>query len=464
MPHPLRLVVGRFDLRPRRARRSPTVSGTPSPRSTGRSRWTTGCCAPLIVTIKDAAGELAGEVRLRAGRPMGVSGTLSGRWRLPDGHDYRFSSAVRGNLDRLGTDLRLVQPARLSFSGNALALTAAPRLVGTLRAIEFDGSPWVPAGRFPRVSGSIAINAGRNSIGVDGTLTSTGLIDEPLRLQGGGTWQGRVIEITALRAWLPRSAASFTTSGTIDLAPESPVLALARRVVDTALAARGRAGRHKRRRHLPHRRESSVRLRGEGRDRGCADTSGRLACDGTGRPRCPHDRCRRRVHAGRPHPRRRPSGVDRRPALAIHRASPLARSSRAPRGSRRTHRFRRIDRRTRFWHERTADRAGRIAARACFGGARSRAAARSSAATATTSCGRCAWQTAIPMRGSTVATDRRLDLVLDADLRSLAIVDPQLSGRVTAHGPRTGDALATIDHRRGDDRDAQVPGRPRWRR
>src|SRR6185503_11529301 len=27
-----------------------------------------------------------------------------------------------------------------------------------------------------------------------------------------------------------------------------------------------------------------------------------------------------------------------------------------------------------------------------------------------------------------------LDLVLDADLRSLAIVDPQLSGRVTAHG------------------------------
>lgn len=225
MPHPLRLLVGRFDLR--RVALVLTNGQRYSVASINGAltmdHWVLH--AP-IVTIKDAAGELAGEVRLRAGRPMGVSGTLSGRWRLPDSHDYRFSSAVRGNLDRLGTDIRLVQPARLSFSGNALALTAAPRLVGTLRAIEFDGSPWVPAGRFPRVSGSIAINAGRNSIGVDGTLTSTGFVDEPLRLQGGGTWQGRVIEITTLRAWLPRSAASFTTSGTIDLAPESPVLAL----------------------------------------------------------------------------------------------------------------------------------------------------------------------------------------------------------------------------------------------
>ena len=225
MPHPLRLLVGRFDLR--RVALVLTNGQRYSVASINGAltmdHWVLH--AP-VVTIKDPAGELAGEVRLRAGRPMGVSGTLSGRWRLPDGHDYRFSSAVRGNLDRLGTDIRLVQPARLSFSGNALALTAAPRLVGTLRAIEFDGSPWVPAGRFPRVSGSIAINAGRNSIGVDGTLTSTGLVDEPLRLQGGGTWQGRVIEITALRAWLPRSGASFTTAGKIDLAPESPVLAL----------------------------------------------------------------------------------------------------------------------------------------------------------------------------------------------------------------------------------------------
>jgi translocation and assembly module TamB len=119
-----------------------------------------------------------------------------------------------------------VQPARLSFTGNALDLTGTPRVLGTLRAIDFDGAPWVPAGRFPRLSGSVAIDAGRSSIGLDGTITSKDFIDEPLRLQGGGTWQGRVIEITALRAWLPRSAASFTTSGTIDLAPESPVLAL----------------------------------------------------------------------------------------------------------------------------------------------------------------------------------------------------------------------------------------------
>ena len=225
MPHLLRLEVGTADLNrvalvlaggQRYAVESITGSVT-------MDHWVLR--AP-VVTIRDPAGELAGEVRLRAARPMEVSGALSGRWRLPDGHDYRFSSAVRGNLDRLGTDLRLAQPARLTFTGNALDLTGTPRVLGTLRAIDFDGSPWVPPGRFPRVSGSIAVNAGRNAIGVDGTLTSSGFIDEPLRLQGGGTWQGRVIEISTLRAWLPRSAASITTSGKIDLAAESPVLAL----------------------------------------------------------------------------------------------------------------------------------------------------------------------------------------------------------------------------------------------
>jgi len=225
MPHLLELAVANFDLRgvvlvlaggQRYAVDSVTGSLT-------MDHWVLR--AP-VVRITDDLGELIGDVRLRAARPLGMTGTLSGRWRLPDGRDYRFSAAVRGDLDRLGTDVRLAQPARLSFAGNALDLTGAPRLLGTVRVVGFDGSPWIPAGRFPRVSGSIAVDAGRNSIGVDGTLTSSGVIDEPLRLQGGGTWQKRVIEISTLRVWLPRSAASFTTGGTIDLAPDSPVLAL----------------------------------------------------------------------------------------------------------------------------------------------------------------------------------------------------------------------------------------------
>ena len=279
MPHLLRLVVGAVDLRRvvlvlANGQRYAVAS------ITGSLTSIAGCCSAPIVTVKDPAGEAVGEVRLRAARPMGVNGTLAGRWRLPDGHDYRFSSAVGGNLDRLGTSLRLVQPARLSFTGNALDLTGTPRVLGTLRAIDFDGSPWVPAGRFPRLSGSVAIDAGRSSIGLDGTITSKDFIDEPLRLQGGGTWQGRVIEITALRAWLPRSAASFTTSGTIDLAPESPVLALRGEWSDAPLAAHRRADGCQCARRIPRRRQPAVRLRGEGRDHGPADTIGRMG--GTG--------------------------------------------------------------------------------------------------------------------------------------------------------------------------------------
>jgi translocation and assembly module TamB len=200
-------------------------------------------------SLADPAGRLAGNLRLRATRPLGLRGRLAGHWRLPDDRDYRFAGQVRGNLDRLATSVSLMQPARLSFDGNALDLTDAPRLVGTLRAIGFDGAPWVPQGRFPKASVSVAIDAGRNAIGIDGTLTSEFLGAEPLRVQGGGTWQEKAIEISGLRAWLPRSGASFTASGTIDLATESPVLALSgewsklrwpltgERVIDSALGA-----------------------------------------------------------------------------------------------------------------------------------------------------------------------------------------------------------------------------------
>ncbi len=462
MPHPLRLLVGRFDLR-----RVALVLANGQRYSVASingaltmDHWVLH--AP-IVTIKDPAGELAGEVRLRAGRPMGVTGTLSGRWRLPDGHDYRFSSTVRGNLDRLGTDIRLVQPARLSFAGNALDLTGTPRVLGTLRAIEFDGSPWVPAGRFPRVSGSIAINAGRNSIGVDGTLTSTGLIDEPLRLQGGGTWQGRVIEITTLRAWLPRSGASFTTSGKIDLAPESPVLALrgewstlrwplAGEPVVTSAVGTYRIGGS-----LPYAYEVKAETAGAqipaaawhatglvGRDALTIDAVDAYTLDGrirgAGRLGWTGDQpWRFTVQARSLDLRRLRADLDGRIDLegsiegrGFGTNAPLTARVASLHGV--------------LWG-RSLTGSGEIERR--DGNYELRA-------------------VRVANGDSYARVDGRygptLDLVLDADLRSLAIVDPQLSGRVTATRPRTGDALATIDHRRGYARDAPVPGCLRWRR
>ena len=100
---------------------------------------------------------------------------------------------------------------------------------------------------------------------------------------------------------------------------------------------------------------------------GAADTSGRMAGDGAGRPRCPHDRCRRRIHAARAHSRRGPPGVDRRPALAIYRAGPLARPARAARGSQWPYRPRRLDRGSRLRRQRSIRRACRIAQRRAVG-------------------------------------------------------------------------------------------------
>ena len=173
------------------------------------------------LVIEDPAGRLEGNVALRATEPLGLRVVASGHWRLPDERVYRFAGVLRGNLDRLGTTVTLAEPANLSFSGTALALTEEPRIVGTLRFTEFDGSPWIEAGRFPQASGSIALDARRAAFGLDGTLTSAVLETGPLRVQGAGKWLDSTLQIDSLRAWLPRLAASASVTGSVRLIAES---------------------------------------------------------------------------------------------------------------------------------------------------------------------------------------------------------------------------------------------------
>ena len=175
---------------------------------------------PLHVT--GPQGRVAGSLALRATEPLGLRTNLQGEWRLPDDtFDYRFRAQTRGKLDRLGAELYLDAPTQLSFSGTLLDLTTSPRARGTLRLVEFDGSPWLPADRIPRLSGTVALAAGQNGLGFDGTLTSASLAGQQVRLQGSGRYAqaGRAIEIASFRTWLPRSGLALTSSGRVELAP-----------------------------------------------------------------------------------------------------------------------------------------------------------------------------------------------------------------------------------------------------
>ena len=179
------------------------------------------------LVVEDPAGRIDGTLALRATDPLGLRVAASGRWRLPDQRDYRFAVAARGNLERLATTVTLAEPANLSFDGTALELTSAPRVVGTLRATEFDGTPWLPQGQWPRISGSIALDAGRSTFGLDGTVAAEAFGDGPVRVQGNGRLDGRTLEIVSLRAWLPRSTLSLTGAGTVTFGDASPTLDLA---------------------------------------------------------------------------------------------------------------------------------------------------------------------------------------------------------------------------------------------
>jgi translocation and assembly module TamB len=169
-------------------------------------------------------GGIAGSLALRATEPLGLRTNLRGEWRLPeDAFDYRFRVETRGKLDRLGAELYLDAPAKLSFSGTLLDLTENPRAHGTFRLAEFDGSPWLPPERIPQLTGTIALAAGRKGVGFDGTLTSPALPGQQVRLQGSGRFAERVVEIASFRAWLPRIGLAFTSNGRVELAaPDAP--------------------------------------------------------------------------------------------------------------------------------------------------------------------------------------------------------------------------------------------------
>jgi translocation and assembly module TamB len=170
------------------------------------------------VAVRGPQGHLDGRLSLRATLPLGLHADLRGDWRMPDDtFDYRFRLQTRGDLARLGTEVFLDAPTQLSFSGTLLDLTDAPRAQGTFHLVDVDGSPWIPAGRFPKLTGTIALAAGARSLGIDGTLTSPALPEQQLRLQGAGRLEERSVRIANLRAWLPRAGLEFTSSGTVTL-------------------------------------------------------------------------------------------------------------------------------------------------------------------------------------------------------------------------------------------------------
>ncbi|HET7202220.1 MAG TPA: translocation/assembly module TamB domain-containing protein [Steroidobacteraceae bacterium] len=172
--------------------------------------------------VRGPQGLATGSLVLRATEPLGLRTNLHGEWRFPeDAYDYRFRIETRGKLDRLGAELYLDAPTQLSFSGTLLDLTGSPRARGTLRLVDFDGSPWLPPDRIPRLSGTVSLAAGRNGLGFDGTLTSASLPGQQVRLQGSGRYADadRAIEVASFRAWLPRTGLAFASSGRVELAP-----------------------------------------------------------------------------------------------------------------------------------------------------------------------------------------------------------------------------------------------------
>jgi hypothetical protein len=218
--------------------------------------------------LEDPAGLVAGTLTLRATQPLGLRGRANGKWRLPDDREYQFAATVDGNLDRLGVDATLVEPARLAFNGNALALTEEPRLVGTIRMQDFTGAPWVAGNTVPPLSGSIVIDARRTGIGLDGTLTVAGTRGSALRVQGGAEYAEQRLEVQSARALVAALDAALFDRRQRRVRRRLPEPVARGRLDRPALAADGTTGVRERTGRVPARgRDCRITTR-SGRSRG----------------------------------------------------------------------------------------------------------------------------------------------------------------------------------------------------
>ena len=91
-----------------------------------------------------------------------------------------------------------------------------------------------------RSSGSIAVDASRTGIGVDGTLTSPAAGAEAIRVHGSGRYAADKLDVVSLRAWMPRTGASLDGLGLGRLRGERAEARARRRMDHVALAAHGR--------------------------------------------------------------------------------------------------------------------------------------------------------------------------------------------------------------------------------
>ena len=179
------------------------------------------------VRIEARDFDAAGDLRLRAARPLGLQAAATGHLHLPDRPQLELGAQVDGTVDRLSIKAQLQAPQR----ANVDALLTRPqdrwRIAGRVDADVFSLNPWLERAPFSLREVALNVVAEPDHIEVAGKLGIPEIAGADLSVAASGRYAQRTLHIAQSDIGLPGTPAVMHASGTVAFDGEAPTLDLA---------------------------------------------------------------------------------------------------------------------------------------------------------------------------------------------------------------------------------------------
>lgn len=171
--------------------------------------------------------DAAGEVTLRAGRPVAMSGNATGHLQMSNGVVLALDAKANGTFDRLEFAAHLLQPQRAS----ATAVYTHPNdhwnITGHVDAATFALDPFLQKPPFSLRNVALDVEANADRIAVAGNVGVPEFDSKDLTIEASGNFVKRVLTIASSEIALNDSPAKMHAKGTLVFDGDAPTLDVA---------------------------------------------------------------------------------------------------------------------------------------------------------------------------------------------------------------------------------------------
>ena len=166
-------------------------------RVASRGRMSSQTIAVRDIRVTGPLFDATAELDLRAARPLGLSGKVSGRVHAESSPEIALEGQVSGNLDRLGIKATVRTPSVASIDATYTHPNDRWRIDGRIVSPSFVFDPWLPRPPFSLRDVALHVEATDQQIRAAGTLGVPELDNADLTIDARGRYSARELRIAA---------------------------------------------------------------------------------------------------------------------------------------------------------------------------------------------------------------------------------------------------------------------------